>query len=389
MNFETRLTQYDPAPGDPFKPTSTPIYQSATFEQESATEFGPYDYSRSGNPTRDVLQTQLANLDNGKFAFAYSSGMAATATLTSLVKAGEEVLIGHDIYGGTYRFMERVAREHGVSVTHVDTTDLEQVRKALNPKVRLAIIESPSNPMLDITDIRALSGLCHEFGTWLAVDNTLMSPYLQRPLELGADVVIHSATKALSGHADFMSGALVCNDDDLGERLAFRTNAMGTALGPFECFLLMRGMKTLAIRMEAQQKNAAAVAAFLRADERVEKTIYTGFEDHPGFALHQTQATGAGPVLSIRLGTPERAAAFVAATRLFHTTVSFGSLCSTISLPYCMSHASIPEEVRKTKSFTQDLVRLSVGIENAQDLIEDLDQALAAIGSLVVAAVSL
>lgn len=379
MDFQTKLTQFDPAPGDPLRPTSTPIYQAATFEQESPTEFGRYDYSRSGNPTRDVLQSQLALLDGGVSGFAFSSGMAAMATLASLVRPGEEIIVGFDIYGGTYRFMERVVKEHGVLIRHVDTTRIDEVEMAISPLTRLLLIESPTNPMLEISDLRALSKLCRQNGTWLAVDNTLMSPYLQRPLELGADVVLHSATKALCGHADLMAGALICKDTELADQLAFRSNALGTALGPFESFLLLRGMKTLAVRMEAQQRNAEELARWLRSSDEIVQTIYPGFSDHPGHALHFSQADGGGPVISVRLGTPERAAAFVQATRLFHTTVSFGSLCSTISLPYNMSHASIPEEQRQTKAFTPDLVRLSVGIESTNDLIRDLSDALNAV----------
>lgn len=379
MDFSTKLVQFECAPGDDFRPTSTPIYQSATFEQESATEFGAYDYSRSGNPTRDVLQRQLADLDNGIAGFAFASGMAATTCMSALVPAGSRILIGADIYGGTYRFMERIARLQGIEVDHVDTTDLGAVAEALKPETALMFMESPTNPMLQISDIRAIASLTRKNGTKLALDATLMSPYLMRPLDLGADIAMHSATKAISGHADHMAGALVVRESELAERIAFIQNAQGTALSPFECFLLLRGSKTLALRMEQQQRNAAELAAWLRASGLTERVIYPGFEDHAGHDIHCAQASGFGPVISILAGSRERACAIVEQTRLFHTTVSFGSLTSTISLPYNMSHASIPEEVRKTKQFTPDLVRLSVGIESVHDLRADLERVLLAL----------
>lgn len=380
MEFLTQLVQFESAPGDPFRPTSTPIYQSATFEQEFATSFGDYDYSRSGNPTRDVLQNQLARLDEGVAGFAFASGMAATTCMAALVPAGSRILIGADIYGGTYRFMERIARHQGVEIGHVDTTDLEAVKQALTPETRLLFMETPTNPMLQISDLRALARLAQANGTLLAVDATLMSPYLMKPLSLGADIVMHSATKALSGHADLMAGALVVRDAELAERIGFLQNAQGTGLGPFECFLLLRGMKTLGIRMEQQQRNARHLAQWLRERNELVKVVYPGFDDHPGHDLHVAQADGPGPVISVLGGTPERAVRLVEGLRLFRTTVSFGSLTSTVSLPYNMSHASIPEAVRNTKAFTPDLVRLSVGIEDVRDLQNDLDRVLGELG---------
>lgn len=383
MNILTQLVQFEADPGNPNLPTSTPIYQTATFEQESPEEFCKYDYTRSGNPTRNVLQNQLAALDQGTAGFAFGSGMAATTCLAALVPAGGRIIIGSDIYGGTYRFMERIARTQGIEISHVDTTNLANVQEALHQRANLVYIESPTNPMLQISDIREIAKLCREAGSLFAVDATLMSPYLMKPLTLGADIVLHSATKALCGHADLMAGALVVRDQEIAEKIAFLQNAQGTALGPFECFLLLRGLKTLGIRMEQQQKNAWQVADWLRRSGHFEKVIYPGFEDHPGYSLHFSQASGPGPVISVQTGDLDRSVQFVKKLNLFRTTVSFGSLTSTVSIPFNMSHASIPLEVRQCKAFSSDLVRLSVGIEDAQDLIQDIQSAvLSEVGKL-------
>lgn len=383
MDISTQLVQFECAPGDRTNPTSTPIYQSATFEQDSATEFGAYDYSRSGNPTRDVLQAQLAVLDQGTAGFAFSSGMAAISCMLNLVSAGEEIILGDDIYGGSYRYAERVSRRMGINIKHVDTTNPAELARELTAKTKLVLVETPTNPLLQINDLRRLGELCRSNGTLLAVDGTLMSPVLQQPLTLGADIVMHSATKALSGHADLMAGALVVRDPALAEQIAFLQNAQGTALGPFESFLLLRGMKTLAVRMDRQQANAIELAKRLRQHDALVAVHFPGFQDHIGYDLHQSQASGPGPVVSVVAGSEERAVRLVEQTRLFHTTVSFGSLTSTISLPFNMSHASIPEDVRKTRRFTPDLVRLSVGIEGVEDLWGDLKGVLDSLGSLV------
>ncbi len=372
----TELVRFDPCPGDGFRPNSTPIYQTATFEQPSATEFGPYDYSRSANPTRSVLEKQVARLEGARHAFSFASGMAALATLFRLVARGSHVVAGDDLYGGTYRLLSRVLPDQGIDVSHADTTNLDDVARALTPETRLLLIESPTNPLLRISDIAALAELAHENGTLLVVDNSVLSPYLQSPIALGADVVIESATKYLSGHGDVTAGVLAVNDDAIAEQIGFHQNATGVGLGPFDSWLLLRGMKTLALRMDRQNKSAHQIVSFLQAQPLVKQVHYPGLTDHPGHDLHQRQARGAGGVFSFETGSVEASRCIVEATRLFTISVSFGSVSSLISLPCRMSHASIPESVRRARALPEDLVRISVGIEDADDLIEDLNQAL-------------
>lgn len=378
MNIHTKITRFDAAPGDPTRPTSTPIYQTATFEQESATEFGPYDYSRSGNPTRDVLEKHLALLENGCRAFAYASGMAALATITRLLSPGDTILADEDLYGGAYRFYSRVLPSSGISADYADATDLRSFASALTPRTRLIHIESPTNPLIRILDIRAIAALAHDAGALLSVDSTMLSPYLQNPLDLGADIVVHSGTKYLNGHADVTAGVIAVRDAELDKRLAFLQNAEGTALGPQDCFLLLRGVKTLGVRLDRQQQTAQRVAEFLASHPAVKNTYFPGLDTHPGKALHDSQARGQGAVLSIELESREAAVSFVESTRLFTTCVSFGSINSSISLPACMSHASIPAEQRRNERVPPSLVRLSIGLEDPQDLINDLAAALPA-----------
>jgi cysteine-S-conjugate beta-lyase len=380
-DFESqrRLTQcvhFRPCPDDPFHANSTPIYQTATFAQESATSFGPYDYSRSGNPTRAVLEEQLARLESAERAFAFSSGMSALTALTCLVPAGGHILAGDDLYGGTYRLLERVAPRSGLRASFADATDLERFAAAFEPQTRLVLVETPTNPLQRIADLRELAKLAHERGALLAVDNSLMSPYLQRPLELGADVVVHSATKHLSGHGDVTAGALAVRDEVLAGDLAFLQNAEGSALGPFDSWLLLRGMKTLGLRLEHQQRSALALARFLELHPLVERVHYPALAGHPGRELHLRQASGGGSVISFETGSSELSRALVEAARLFTISVSFGSVGSLISLPCRMSHSSIPAQVRQERALPDDLVRLSIGIEDVEDLLADLERAL-------------
>jgi cystathionine beta-lyase len=371
----TSLVRFDPSPDDPFHPNSTPIYQTATFAQESAVEFGRYDYSRSGNPTRAVLEAQLARLEGGTQAFAFASGMAALTALTRLVPAGAHVLAGDDLYGGTWRLLERCAPRAGLRVSHVDASDVELVQRALQPDTRWVLVETPTNPLQRIVDVRAVADVVHRHGARLAVDNSLCSPWLQRPLELGADAVVHSATKHLCGHGDVTAGVIAVADPDLGREIAFLQNAEGTALSPFDCWLLLRGTKTLGIRMRQAQESAHAVARFLAAHPRVTRVHWPGLREHPGHALHARQASGPGSVISFETGSFAFSRALVEALRLFTISVSFGSVGSQASLPCCMSHKSVP---RGSHALPEDLVRLSIGIEDAHDLLEDLDQAFRA-----------
>lgn len=376
MRAETRYVHFDAAPGDRFSPTVAPLYQTATFRQPSATEFGEYDYTRSGNPTRRVLEQHMASIEGGARALAFSSGMAAITATASLVKTGEEIVACQDIYGGTYRLFTRVLPRQGVTVNFVDTTHHEAVEEALARNPRLVLLETPTNPLQRITDIARLAARVHEHDGLLAVDNSLMSPYLQRPLDAGADIVIHSATKYLGGHSDVTAGVVVTRHKEVAREIAFYQNAAGTALAPFEAWLLLRGLKTLALRIDRQQTNAGLVARFLASHRLVRNVRYAGLADHPGRDVHFRQARGAGGVMGFETGSVDLSREIVERTKLFAITVSFGGVASSISMPAYMSHASIPRDVRRASGLPEDLVRISVGIEHPDDLIEDLGSAI-------------
>lgn len=379
MKIETRCVHL-PAGRDPFGAMAPPIYQTATFRQPGALEFGEYDYSRTANPTRSLVEEHIASLEGGRhacaFASAFASGMAALAAVTRLVAPGEEILAGDDLYGGTCRLLSQVAPRQGLRVHHVDATDPEAVEAAFTPAVRLLLVETPTNPLLRIADIARLAGIAHRHCALLAVDNSLLSPCLQRPLGHGADLVIHSATKLLCGHGDVTAGAVVTADPELHRRLAFHQNAEGAGLAPFDAWLLLRGMRTLALRAERQCASARRVAGFLGCHPRVKQVFSPALAPPEVQRVHERQASGPGPVVSFTTGDPDRSRRIVEAVRLFAIAVSFGSVSSTISLPWRMSHASIPEELRERLGPPPDLVRLSVGIEDPDDLIADLAQAL-------------
>ncbi len=375
----TLLAGVRPLPGDPFRAASVPIYQTATFAQESGDGGGPYDYTRSGNPTRGALEAQLARLDGATAALAYGSGVAALAAVARLAE-GAEILAGDDLYGGTYRLLSAVLPASGIAVRSVDATDLAAVEAALTPATRLLLVETPTNPLLRIVDIAALAALAHARGALLAVDGSLATPLRQRPLDVGADLVVHSATKGLAGHADTTAGAVAVRDPALAATLAFRRNAEGTALAPFEAWLLLRGMKTLAVRLDRQEANAQRIAAYLAGHPAVARIHFPGLPDHPGAALHAAQSSGPGAVVSFETGAVERSERLVATLDLFAIAVSFGGVGSTVSLPFRMSHASIPEPLRRARALPEDLLRLSIGIEDVDDLIADLERGLAAAG---------
>lgn len=376
MKTATQCVHFD-SNDDPHCSISPPIYQTATFRQPSADEFGEYDYTRSGNPTRSLVERQIARLEGAEYACAFASGMAAITVLTRLVGVGEEIIAGDDLYGGTVRLLDQILPRQGISVRYVDVTDVDAVREALNPRVKLILIETPSNPTMRIADIRALAPVAREAGALLAVDNSMLSPCFQKPLKLGADVVVHSATKFLCGHSDVTGGALVVNDYDLHRQIAFQQNAEGAGLSPFDSWLLLRGMKTLSLRVERQNESARKIAEFLSRHPAVDRVYYPGLADHPGHDIHRNQSTGDGAVISFTTGDVDVSRQVVEATQLFDIAVSFGSVGSTISLPCRMSHASIPEALRDRLAPPPDLVRISVGIEDVDDLIEDLSQAFA------------
>jgi len=376
MKTATQCVRFD-SNDDPHCSISPPIYQTATFRQPSADEFGEYDYTRSGNPTRSLVERQMAALEGAEHASAFASGMAAISSLTRLLEAGQEIIAGDDLYGGTVRLLDQVLPRQGIGVRYVDVTDVGAVRDALNPRVGLILIETPSNPTMRIADIRALAGVAREAGALLAVDNSMLSPCFQKPLKLGADIVVHSATKFLCGHSDVTAGALVTKDYDLHRRIAFDQNAEGAGLSPFDSWLLLRGMKTLWLRVERQNESALKIAQFLSRHPAVGRVYYPGLTGHPGREIHRNQSKGDGAVISFTTGDIELSRQVVEATRLFDIAVSFGSVSSSISLPCRMSHASIPQALRDRLAPPPDLVRVSVGIEDVDDLIEDLSRAFA------------
>ncbi len=375
MKFASQLVGFDACPADPFKPIATPIYQTSTFEQEHADQFGRYDYSRSGNPTRTVLEAQLARLENADRGFAFASGLAAISSVTRLLSAGDEILACDDLYGGTYRLFSKILNRSGIKVHYADACDLGQFAAAITPKTRLLYTETPTNPLLRICDIRALADLAHDHGALLCVDNSAMSPYWQNPLDLGADIVVHSATKYLCGHSDVTAGVVAVRSPELAEQIYFLQNGEGSALGPFDSYLLLRSIKTLKLRLDCQQASAGKIAEHLSTHAAVRRVYYPGLPGHPGCHLHAQQSRGAGAVISFATGSFELSKRIAEAVRIFRISVSFGSVNSSISLPGCMSHASIPSEVRKSRAFEADLVRLSIGIEDTDDLIDDLSRA--------------
>ena len=368
MKTSTRCVQLGRG-NDAYGAIVPPIYQTATFEQPTATEFGEYDYTRSGNPTRTLLEQQLADLEDAGYASCFASGMAALTALTRIVRPGEEIVAGDDLYGGTVRLLDRIASHQNISVRYVDTTDADALRQSVTGRTRLILVETPSNPLFRISDIRELSLIAREARAYLAVDNSMLSPILQRPLNFGADIVVHSATKFLCGHSDVTAGALITNDPVLHKQFSFQQNAEGAGLSPFESWLLLRGLKTLALRVERQNASAERIARFLQTRTEVTQVFY------PGGEVHNKQAKGNGAVVSFTTGDDKLSSEIVESTRLFKIAVSFGSVSSTISLPCRMSHASIPSALRGRLAPPSDLVRLSVGIEDVDDLIEDLERA--------------
>ncbi len=378
MRFRTRAIHAGPQRDAQTGAVVPPIHVASTFVQPGAGEWGPYDYSRSGNPTRKVFENTLASLENGSAALAFSSGMAATHAVTMLMNAGDAIVAGADIYGGTYRLLQKIVQRNGVDIALVPADDLQRLEAAITANTKLVWIETPGNPLMSITDIAACAEIAHRHGALLGVDNTFASPVITRPLELGADIVMHSATKYIGGHSDLIGGALVVDDEQLFERLYFIQNATGAVMGPFESFLCSRGLKTLDLRVREQSRTAAAIAGFLRQDQRVKRVLYPGLLDHPGHEIAAQQMTGGfGGMLSFELaGDFEQARNFCEATKLFQLAVSLGAVESLIEQPASMSHASYDAEDRHAFGIHDELVRLSVGLEAPEDLIEDLEQAL-------------
>ncbi|MEX0912368.1 MAG: cystathionine gamma-synthase [Gemmatimonadota bacterium] len=353
-----------------------PVYQTSTYVQPELGRHLGYEYARTHNPTREALEGNVAALEEGRFGIAFASGLAALDTLTKLLSAGDHVVSGEGVYGGSFRLFDQVFTRLGIEFTFVDSGDLEAVEAAVRPETKLVHIETPTNPMMRLTDIRAAVEIAHRAGALLSVDNTFASPYNQRPLELGADVVLHSTTKYINGHSDMVGGLLIVDDDDLHERLRFLQNAAGGVPGPWDCWLALRGTKTLHLRMRAHNENGQRIAEWLDAHAEVERVYYPGLPSHPQHVLAREQMDGFTGMVSVDLGTLERARRFVEGVRLFSLAESLGGVESLIGHPALMTHASVPEERRLRMGLTNGLVRLSCGVEDVDDLLEDLEQAL-------------
>lgn len=354
---------------------NVPIYLSSTFAQQKPGVHQGYEYARTGNPTRAALERHIAALEGGVRGLAFASGMAAETTVLSLLSAGDHVIVGDDVYGGTYRVVERIFTRLGLTASYADTSDIDAFAAHFRPETRMVIMESLTNPLMKISDLKRVAQVTHDAGALLVVDNTFLTPYFQQPLLLGADIVVHSATKYLSGHSDVVAGLVAVKDEELGEQLHYLQNAMGGVLGVQDSYLTLRGTKTLALRMEAHAHNAQRIAEWLVEQPWVERVLYPGLPDHPGRAILEQQATGFGGMLSFDAGTPERAERIVSRTKLFALAESLGGVESLISIPSLMTHASIPPERRAELGITDSLVRISAGIEDVEDLIEDLAQA--------------
>lgn len=355
---------------------SIPIYQVSTFVQDDDSLIKDYRYSRASNPTREALEHTIAVMENGSMGFAFSSGMAATSSVLLLLKPGDHIIAPADVYGGTYRVLTTIFQRWGLKHTFVDMTDIDEIERALRPDTRAIFVETPSNPLLKITDLRAVVGIARDRGILTIIDNTFMTPFLQRPLEFGFDIVVHSATKFIGGHSDVIAGLAVTRSKELGNDLRDAQISFGAVLGPQDSWLLLRGIKTLGVRMEAQQKTAESLALWLKERKEVKHVFYPALEGHPGRDIHLGQAGGGGAVLSFELAGGQFARDFMAELKLCLFAVSLGGVESILSYPSMMSHAAIPEKERLARGITDGLVRLSVGLEDREDLQADIEQAL-------------
>ena len=355
---------------------TTPVFQTSTYVQPELGRHLGFEYARTHNPTRQALEANVAALESGRFGVAFASGMAALDNVARLFNAGDHIVCGEGVYGGSSRLLEQVYSRLGFEFSFVDSSDLNAIEAALTPKTRLVHIETPTNPMMRLTDLEAAAALAHARGALLSVDNTFASPYNQRPLEFGADIILHSTTKYLNGHSDMVGGLVILNDPDLHERLRFLQNAAGGVPGPWDCWLALRGTKTLHLRMKAHNENGQRIAEWLESSDQVDRVHYPGLASHPQHELARRQMTGFAGMISIDLGSQERAKRFVERVRLFALAESLGGVESLIGVPSLMTHASVPIDRRARLGITDGVVRLSCGVEDVDDLIEDLDQAL-------------
>jgi cystathionine beta-lyase/cystathionine gamma-synthase len=378
MKLATKFIHAGAEPDPSTGAIMTPIYQTSTYVQSAPGQHKGFEYARSQNPTRKALEEALAVIENGKYGLAFSSGVAATDAVIKLLQQGDEVIAGNDMYGGTYRLFTKVFEKFGLKFHYIDMTDVNNVRKHINGNTKLIWAETPTNPLINITDIAAMAAIAKEHSLLLCVDNTFASPYLQNPLDLGADIVMHSSTKYLGGHSDVIQGALVMNDAALREKLYFLQKSCGAVPGPMDCFLVLRGIKTLHVRMQRHCENGEKIAHYLRNHSKIGKVYWCGFEDHPGYAIAKKQMRGFGGMISFTLKDESEKASIklMSSTKLFSLAESLGGVESLINHPASMTHASIPREERIKNGLTDSLMRLSVGIEDADDLIADLEQAI-------------
>ena len=378
LRFNSATIHGGQSPDKAYGAVMPPIYQTSTYAQSTPGGHQGYEYSRTHNPTRSALERSIASIENGKHGLAFASGMAAMDTVLKLFNPGDEIISTNDLYGGSYRLFTKIFEKYGLKIHFVNMDKPEMVTQHLNDKTRLIWIETPTNPMMNVVDIRAIAALGKANNTLVAVDNTFSSPYLQQPLDFGADIVMHSATKYLAGHSDTVLGLLVVNDDALEEQLAFIQNSTGAVPGPMDCFLTLRGIKTLHLRMERHSENGAEVAAFLQQHSKIEKVYWPGFTDHPNHDIAKKQMKAFGGMLSFipKGGDLKSAIKIVEHLKIFTLAESLGGVESLAGHPASMTHASIPKEIREKSGVVDGLIRLSVGIEDVQDLIEDLDQAI-------------
>lgn len=355
---------------------ATPIFQSATFVHEGVETESLYSYSRLQNPTRAALESRVAEMEGGEDAIAFATGMAAETTLMNLFESSGHIITGDDLYGGTLRLFRHISTPSGLRFDFVNMESAENVREKLQQDTKAVYVETPSNPTMQVTDIAAVAEIAHSAGALLIVDNTFLSPYFQRPLELGADIVVHSGTKYLCGHNDTLAGFLVVKKKEISEKLRCHAKTVGACLAPFDCFLLERGIKTLAVRLDKQAANAEKIANWLRQRPEVKKVYYIGFPDHPGYAVTKRQCTGFGGMLSMEVDSPETARKILRSVKLFQYAESLGGVDSLVTYPMCQTHADVPEDERLRRGINDRFLRFSIGIENADDLIEDLRQAL-------------
>lgn len=377
LKFSTLAIHAGQSPDPSTGAIMTPIFQTSTYVQEEVGKHKGFEYSRTANPTRSPLEQNIAALESAKYGLAFASGCSAFSTFLHTFNPGDHIIATDDLYGGSFRLLTKVFAKQGLETTFVDMTNLDNIEQAFTKNTKLIWIETPTNPLLKIIDIKAIADFAHKNGAYVAVDNTFMSPYFQKPLLLGADFVLHSTTKYINGHSDVVGGALLTNNDDYYKQLAFLQNSIGAIPGPMDSWLVLRGIKTLHVRMQRHEENAFKIADYLNSNKKVVKVIYPGLESHPQHKLAKEQMSGFGGMISLVLDTNlEKARKFVSSTKLFSLAESLGGVESLIELPAAMTHASIPAEVRAKTGILDGLVRLSVGIEDADDLIDDLSQAM-------------